>query len=319
VITLADRLIPAVEPGSPGRSAGRLPSRAVSRDFFTLTKPNVMTLLLLTTLCAMLVAARGIPPLGTLVWTLVGGALAAGGAAALNHYLDRDIDGLMSRTSRRPLPNGRIDASHAAIFGICLSVLSVYVLAVFVNPLAALLSLSGNLFYVFVYTRWLKRRTPQNIVIGGAAGAVPPLVGWAAVTGGMGTPALLMFAVVFAWTPPHFWSLALFKRGDYQAAGVPMLPAVRGDAVTRRQILAYTVVLVLASVLFVPLGALGWFYLLAALSLGGIFLIKSIRLVRRPGEQRERARALFFYSLWYLAGIFLAMVIDSLVGRVVSV
>ncbi len=287
------------------------PLGEVVRDYLVLTKPGVMVLLLVTTLCAMLVAAQGVPSLWTLFWTLVGGALASGGAGAINHYVDRDIDAIMTRTRRRPLPAGRVAPEYALLFGIVLSVLAVYVLTAFVNPVAAVLSLSGNLFYVFVYTIWLKRTTPQNIVIGGAAGAVPPLVGWAAVTGQVSVPALLMFLLVFAWTPPHFWALALYKRGDYAAAGVPMLPAVRGEEETRRQILAYTVAMVLASLLFYPLGVLGVPYLVAAMVLGARFLWLVARLYRERSDQL--AKRVFLYSMQYLGLLFAAMVIDAVV------
>jgi protoheme IX farnesyltransferase len=293
------------------RGAMQRPLGEVVRDYLVLTKPGVMVLLLVTTLCAMLVAAQGVPSLWTLFWTLVGGALASGGAGAINHYVDRDIDAIMTRTRRRPLPAGRVAPEYALLFGIVLSVLAVYVLTAFVNPVAAVLSLSGNLFYVFVYTIWLKRTTPQNIVIGGAAGAVPPLVGWAAVTGQVSVPALLMFLLVFAWTPPHFWALALYKRGDYAAAGVPMLPAVRGEEETRRQILAYTVAMVLASLLFYPLGVLGVAYLVAAMVLGARFLWLVARLYRERSDQL--AKRVFLYSMQYLGLLFAAMVIDAVV------
>ena len=293
------------------RVAMQRPLGEVVRDYRVLTKPGVMVLLLVTTLCAMLVAAQGVPSLWTLFWTLVGGALASGGAGAINHYVDRDIDAIMTRTRRRPLPAGRVAPEYALLFGIVLSVLAVYVLTAFVNPVAAVLSLSGNLFYVFVYTIWLKRTTPQNIVIGGAAGAVPPLVGWAAVTGQVSVPALLMFLLVFAWTPPHFWALALYKRGDYAAAGVPMLPAVRGEEETRRQILAYTVAMVLASLLFYPLGVLGVPYLVAAMVLGARFLWLVARLYRERSDQL--AKRVFLYSMQYLGLLFAAMVIDAVV------
>jgi len=312
--TLADRALPVLE-REASRAGARLesvrPLREVLRDYVVLTKPGVMILLLVTTLCAMLVAAQGLPALGTLFWTLLGGALASGGAGALNHYIDRDIDAVMTRTRRRPLPSGRLAPEYALVFGVVLSVLAVYVLTAFVNPVAALLSLAGNLFYVFVYSVWLKRSTPQNIVIGGAAGAVPPLVGWAAVTGQVAIPALLMFLLVFAWTPPHFWALALYKRGDYAAAGVPMLPAVRGEEETRRQILFYTVAMVLTSLLFYPLGVLGLPYLVAASVLGGRFLWLVARLYRERSDQL--AKRVFLYSMQYLGLLFAAMVVDAVV------
>ena len=312
--TLADRALPVLE-REASRAGARLesvrPLREVLRDYVVLTKPGVMILLLVTTLCAMLVAAQGLPALGTLFWTLLGGALASGGAGALNHYIDRDIDAVMTRTRRRPLPSGRLAPEYALVFGVVLSVLAVYVLTAFVNPVAALLSLAGNLFYVFVYSIWLKRSTPQNIVIGGAAGAVPPLVGWAAVTGQVAIPALLMFLLVFAWTPPHFWALALYKRGDYAAAGVPMLPAVRGEEETRRQILFYTVAMVLTSLLFYPLGVLGLPYLVAASVLGGRFLWLVAQLYRERSDQL--AKRVFLYSMQYLGLLFAAMVVDAVV------
>jgi protoheme IX farnesyltransferase len=273
----------------------------------------VLQLLLITTLGAMLIAQAGLPPLSLMFWTLLGGALSAGGAGALNHYMDRDIDAIMTRTKKRPIPGGRVPAVHVPIFGITLTVLAVYVLTVFVNPLAALLALSGNLFYVLVYTKWLKRTTPQNIVIGGAAGAVPPLVGWAAVTNQVGLPALLLFAVIFYWTPPHFWALALFKSTDYAAAKVPMFPEVYGDAETRRHIFLYTVMLVITSLFFYALQVMGLFYFISALILGGIFLYKSYQLTRHPSSQQRLSRALFFYSMQYLGLLFVVMVIDRIV------
>lgn len=312
--TLVDRALPVLERAA-ARARTRVessrPLREVLRDYAVLTKPGVMALLLVTTLCAMLVAAQGLPTLGTLFWTLVGGALASGGAGAINHYVDRDIDAVMTRTRRRPLPAGRVAPEYALVFGVVLSVLAVYVLTAFVNPVAALLSLAGNLFYVFVYTIWLKRLTPQNIVIGGAAGAVPPLVGWAAVTGHLSVAALLMFLLVFAWTPPHFWALALYKRGDYAAAGVPMLPAVRGEEETRRQILFYTVAMVLTSLLFYPLGVLGLPYLVAAAALGVRFLWLVARLYRERSDRL--AKQVFLYSMQYLGLLFAAMVVDAVI------
>jgi protoheme IX farnesyltransferase len=269
-------------------------------------------LLLFTTLAGMLVAIGGLPPARILMWTLVGGARAYGGASAINHYVDRDIDALMSRTRSRPLPGGRLAPVQVALFGVVLTVLAMMVLIAFVNPLAAALSLAGNLFYVFVYTLWLKRATPQNIVIGGAAGSVPPVVGWAAVQSSVGLPALLMFGLIFLWTPPHFWALALFKRGDYAAAGVPMLPAVRGDAETRRQIVLYSITMVATSLLFVPLGGAGPLYLLAALLFGALFIRRVASLWRTRSD--AAARALFVYSIYYLGLIFLALVVDRIAG-----
>ena len=285
-------------------------ARQTVADYVALTKPGILTLLLLTTLGAMLVAAAGFPAFGLVVATLLGGLLAAGGANALNCYLDRDIAALMPRTRRRGTANGRIAPNAALAFGVVLSALAILELGLLVNWLAALLALAGNLFYVFVYTKWLKRATPQNIVIGGAAGAVPPLVGWAAVTGDLSWAAWLMFAAIFTWTPPHFWALALLKQGEYGRAAVPMLPVVAGERATRFQILAYTLVLVPVTLALVPAG-LGSVYLVPALILNGVFLALAWRLWRRPSKRL--ARRTFFWSLWYLALLFVAMVVDRLV------
>jgi protoheme IX farnesyltransferase len=304
-----DRLVArSSESPDDAMGIGRRRARDVAADYVTTTKPGVMVLLLFTTLAAMLVAVGGLPSARILFWTLVGGALASGGASAINHYLDRDIDRLMTRTRNRPLPGGRLAPVQVAIFGGVLTVLSMMALIAFVNPLAAALSLAGNLFYVFVYTRWLKRATPQNIVIGGAAGSVPPVVGWAAVQGSVGLPALLMFGLIFLWTPPHFWALALFKRGDYAAAGVPMLPAVKGDDATRRQIVGYSVAMIATSLLFVPLGGAGPLYLLAALLFGTVFARSVATLWRTHSD--AAARRLFVHSIYYLGLIFLALVVD---------
>jgi heme o synthase len=281
------------------------------RDYVTLTKPRIMTLLLLTGLCGMLVGARSLPPLWLVGVTMLGLALACGGASALNHVLDADIDKLMGkRTRSRPVAAGRVPAPYALEFGLALSALSFVLLAGLVNVLTAALALLGNLFYVFVYTRWLKRSTPQNIVIGGAAGAIPPLVGWAAATGDLTLPALVLFGVVFLWTPPHFWALALLIRRDYAAAGVPMLPVVRGERETARQIVLYTAALVAFTLAPALWGMFGAFYLVAAGALGALFLWLAWRLRRE--RTRERARVLFHYSLAYLALLFVAMAIDPL-------
>jgi protoheme IX farnesyltransferase len=279
------------------------------RDYVTLTKPRIMTLLLLTGAAGMFVGAGGVPPLDTFAVMLVGLALACGGASALNHVIDRDIDRLMGkRTERRPVAAGRIAPSRALEFGLALSALSFVLLAAFVNPLTAVLALVGNLFYVLVYTRWLKRWTPQNIVIGGAAGAMPPLVGYAAATGDLALPALFLFLVVFVWTPPHFWALALLIRREYEAAKVPMLPVVRGERATTRQILLYTVLLV--GVTLLPV--FGWFYLGAAAALGAGFLWLAWRL--RQETTPRRAALTFHYSLAYLALLFVAMALDPIVA-----
>ena len=277
------------------------------RDYLTLTKPRIMTLLLLTGAAGMFVGAQGVPPLGLFAVTMVGLALACGGASALNHVLDRDIDVLMgSRTKERPVASGRVSPEQALEFGILLSAVSFALLASAVNVLTAVLALVGNLFYVLVYTRWLKRSTPQNIVIGGAAGAVPPLVGYAAATGSLALPALWLFLIVFLWTPPHFWALALMIKNAYAAAGVPMLPVVRGDRETARQIVLYSVVMV-AFTVFVGLW-LGPLYTAAALVLGTVFIALSLLL--RRDLSRARAKVLFHYSLLYLALLFAAAALD---------
>jgi heme o synthase len=282
------------------------------RDYVTLTKPRIMSLLLITGAGGMFVGAGGVPRLGDLAAMLVGLALACGGASALNHVLDRDIDRLMGkRTRSRPVATGRVPAARALEFGLVLSALSFALLGSTLNVLTAVLALVGNLFYVLVYTRWLKRSTPQNIVIGGAAGAIPPLVGWAAATGNLTLPALALFAIVFFWTPPHFWALALLIKRDYEAARVPMLPVVRGDRETARQIVLYTVVLVGVTVVPFALGTLGAAYLVAALALGGVFLALAWRL--RAELVPRRAALLFHYSLAYLALLFVAMAVDPLI------
>jgi protoheme IX farnesyltransferase len=285
--------------------------RASWRDYVTLTKPRIMSLLLITGLCAMFVGAQGAPRASLVLATMTGLALACGGASALNHVLDRDIDKLMgARTRARPLAAERMPASRALEFGLTLSAFSFVLLASLVNVLAAVLALVGNLFYVLVYTRWLKRRTPQNIVIGGAAGAVPPLVGWAAATGNLTLPALWLFLIVFFWTPPHFWALALLIRRDYEAARIPMLPVVRGVRETTRQIVLYSLVLVAVTVVPFAWGTLGLAYLGAALLLGGGFLLLAVRL-RREATPRQ-ASVLFHFSLLYLALLFAAMAVDPL-------
>jgi protoheme IX farnesyltransferase len=282
------------------------------RDYVTLTKPRIMSLLLVTGICGMFAGAGGLPPLADLAVMTVGLALACGGASALNHVLDRDIDRLMGkRTRNRPVAQGRIAPERALEFGLALSALSFVLLGSFTNVLTAMLALVGNLFYVLVYTRWLKRSTPQNIVIGGAAGAVPPLVGWAAATGNLTLPALALFAIVFFWTPPHFWALALLIKRDYEAARVPMLPVVRGERETVRQILLYTLVLIAVTVLPFALGTAGAVYLSAALALGAVFLWLAWRL--RAELVPRRAAVLFHYSLLYLALLFAALAVDPLV------
>jgi heme o synthase len=280
------------------------------RDYVTLTKPRIMTLLLLTGAAGMFVGARGVPALGTFAVTMAGLALACGGASALNHVLDRDLDRLMRRTGHRPVAEDRVAPARALEFGLALMAFSFVVLASLVNVLTAALALVGGLFYVLVYTRWLKRSTPQNIVIGGAAGAVPPLVGWAAATGDLTIPALFLFLIVFFWTPPHFWALALVIKRDYEAARVPMLPVVRGDDETAKQIVWYSLVLVGVTLLPFAWHTAGVLYLAAALLLGALFLRLAWRLWRETTT--ARAGALFRYSLLYLALLFVALAIDPL-------
>ncbi len=273
------------------------------RDYVTLTKPRIMTLLLLTGGAGMFVGAQGVPGGALFLAAMAGLALACGGASALNHVLDADIDRLMgARTEKRPVAAGRVTAARGLEFGLALSALSFVLLASTVNVLTAALALVGNLFYVLVYTRWLKRSTPQNIVIGGAAGAVPPLVGYAAATGNLGLPALWLFLIVFLWTPPHFWALALLIKENYAAAKVPMLPVVRGDAETTRQIILYSLVLV-GFTLAVGYW-LGPVYSVSAVLLGGVFLGMAWKLRREP--TRRNAGVLFHYSLLYLALLFVA-------------
>ncbi len=277
--------------------------------FLQLTKPRIILLLLAPTLCAMIVAADGWPSPLLVVATLLGGALAAGAANAFNHYLDRDIDAIMRRTAHRALPAGVLRPRQAVWFGLVLAVLSFVVLAVFANLLAALLAQAAIVFYVFVYTRWLKRSSPSNIVIGGAAGAVPPLVGWAAVTDSVGLLALYLFAIIFYWTPPHFWALSLLIKDDYARARIPMLPVVRGGAETRRQIVLYSLLMVAITLLLVPFQLAGLFYLASAVLLGGLFVFYAVRLLREASA--VAARLLFKYSVVYLYLILAAIVVDQ--------
>jgi protoheme IX farnesyltransferase len=291
---------------------GRSEAVSLLRDYVALTKPRIISLLLLTTVAAMFVADPSGPGAATVLWTMLGGYLAAGGAGAINHYLDRDRDARMARTRRRPLASGRIPPAHGLAFGVALGVLAVVQLALTVNALAAALSLAGLLGYVFVYTAWLKPLTPQNIVIGGAAGAVPPLVGWAAATGALDLDALWLFGIVFLWTPPHFWALALLIKDDYARTGVPMLPVVRGDDATRRQILVYSLVLVAATLLPVATGLFGAVYAVSALTLGAGFVGLAAALLR--SASRRGALRLYLSSLAYLALLFCAMAADRVLG-----
>jgi heme o synthase len=278
--------------------------------YFWLTKPRIIYLLLITTVPAMVLAQQGMPSLWLIVATLIGGSLSAAGANVINCYLDRDIDEIMDRTRRRPLPAGRIEPRHALAFGVILGILGFVWLTFVVNPLSAVLATSGLLFYVFVYTLWLKRTSPQNIVIGGAAGAVPPLVGWAAVTNSVTLGALALFVIIFVWTPPHFWALALRYQTDYARAGVPMLPVVAGGESTRRQIMLYSVALVVVSVAPVILGTVGIFYLVVALVLGVLFIRSAIQVYR--DRSMQSVMGLFHFSIAYLGLLFAAMVVDQL-------
>ena len=288
------------------------PTRIFARDLVALTKPRIISLLLVTTIAPMYVAGR--PSWQLVVVVFIGGYLMAGGANAVNMYLDSDIDDRMARTRLRPIPSGRLTPREVLLFGILLATTATYLLAHFANVLTATLALAGFYFYVFIYTRWLKRSTPQNIVIGGAAGAFPPLVGWAAVTGRIDLLAVYLFLIIFYWTPPHFWALALLKQRDYDRAGVPMAPLVWGERETIRQMLWYTGILVPLTILPVAFGALGVVYLAAAVLLDGAFLLGVIR-VARGGRWMPAAWSLYKFSLLYLALLFGAMVADRLLVR----
>jgi protoheme IX farnesyltransferase len=300
--TVEERPTPA-SPGSVGETL---------RAYLALTKPRIIELLLVTTVPTMVLAQGGVPSIWLMAAVVLGGSLAAGGANTINMYLDRDIDDLMRRTRHRPLPRHAVAPRRALAFGIVLSVVSFVWLTVTVNLLSALLAASAIGFYVFVYTLWLKRSTPQNIVIGGAAGCVPVLVAWAAVTGTVEVPALVLFAIVFYWTPPHFWALALRYRGDYAAASVPMLPVVRGEAETARQIVVYTILLVVVSLLLFPAARMGLIYLVAAVVLGAAFVWSAVRVMRNTSDGRAAIR-LFRFSISYLTLLFAAVAADSLV------
>jgi heme o synthase len=281
------------------------------RSYLALTKPRIVELLLVTTLPTMFVARRGVPAVTLMVATLVGGALAAGGANTLNMVVDRDIDRLMHRTRHRPLVTGEVSPRAAVVFALVLEIVAFVELLVAVNLLSAVLALSATLFYVFVYTLWLKRTSTQNIVIGGAAGAVPVLVGWSAVTGRLGWAPVVLFAVIFLWTPPHFWALAIRYRDDYRIAQVPMLPAVATFARTARSILVYTVLLVVASLVFAVVGHMGALYVAAATALGALFVVLALRL--QHDQSLNAAMSLFHYSITYLTLLFVAMAGDVLI------
>lgn len=285
--------------------------RQRARDFFLLTKPLIVALLLVTTFAGLVAGGKSWPGAGLAFWTLLGGALAAGGSSALNQYIDRELDKNMQRTSKRPIPAGRLTSAEGLAFGLGLCLASYYVLASLVNLLAALLSLAGILYYVIFYSVLLKRATVQNIVIGGGAGAIPPMVGWAAATGSLNLAAWILFAIVFMWTPPHFWALAIVRQKDYAGAGVPMLPVVRGEAETRWQILIYTIALVAVTLLLPLFRFAGNIYLGAALLLGGSLITAAWRVWRVPGNRV--AWGMYRWSSMYLAFIFLALIVDSLI------
>jgi heme o synthase len=278
------------------------------RDYLSLTKPRVISLLLVTTVAAMFIANRGVPPVWTVIFTIIGGYLAAGGANAINCFLDRDIDVLMERTQNRALPRRRMKPEQALHFGLVISLLSFFVLWWGVNLLSAVLAWTGIFYYVFIYTRWLKRKSVQNVVIGGAAGAIPPLVGWAAVTGSLSLEALWLYFVIYFWTPPHFWALAIVRRDDYSRAGLPMLPVLHGSRVTGQKIVHYSVflfVLTLAPVLLVPSS---WLYAISAVILGGLLIFYAVRLLRQ--HNREGTWQFYKYSMVYLGLLFMAMVLQ---------
>jgi protoheme IX farnesyltransferase len=280
--------------------------------FIALTKPRIIELLLVTTVPTMIVAEQGMPSIWLIIATVIGGTLAAGGANAINMYVDRDIDALMERTKRRPLVTGLVRPTEALVFAIALEVLAFVWLWSLVNLLSAVLAVSACLFYVFVYTLWLKRRTSRNIVIGGAAGAVPVLVGWAAVTDSLGWAPVVLFAIIFYWTPPHFWALAIRYKDDYQAAGVPMLPSVADLHTVAVRILGYTVLLWALTIVFSPVADMGMIYLVSALVLGAIFTLMALGLLRVPTTQK--AMRLFHYSITYVTLLFGAMAVDQLVA-----
>lgn len=286
-------------------------SQNVIRDYITLTKPRIILLLLVTAMAGMFLASQGVPDLLLALWVLIGGSLASGGANAINHALDHDIDELMSRTSNRPVVNGRVSERNAIAFGVGLNVAAFALMGTLVNPLSAILTLLATFIYVFVYTLGLKRTSTQNIVIGGASGAIPPLVGWAAVTGTIGIPGLYLFAIVFFWTPPHFWALSLLIKDDYARANIPMLPVVVGIPETKKSIFMYTILVTAVSMMFVVTQAVGYIYLISALVLGLIWIYYSYKLLRSDGI--NGAKAAYLYSLAYLGLLFIAVMVDSAV------
>jgi protoheme IX farnesyltransferase len=300
--------------GELAGAAAPLTVRGVARrtlDFVLLSKPIIVALLLVTTYAGMVVGGGQIPSLSLTFWTMLGGALAAGGSSALNQYIDRNVDGAMQRTAKRPLPDGRLTPAEALAYGLGAVLLSFYLLVTFVNLLAALLSLAGMVYYVLLYSVWLKHATVQNIVIGGGAGAIPPLVGWAAASGSLNIPSLFLFAIVFLWTPPHFWALALVRKKDYARAGVPMLPVIQGEAVTRKQIFIYTLELVALTLLMPLFKITGSLFLISAVLLGAWLISTAYRVLRHGGN--KVAWKMYRYSSMYLAFLFLALVLDVLI------
>lgn len=296
--------IQSVEVGKPNNL------RALFKSYMELMKPRIVLLLLFTTVTTMVIAANGIPRLDILIPTLIGGAFAAAGASAINQYIDRDMDALMARTARRPIPSGRVTPLNALLFGMGLLAWSVLVLAMWVNWLTAVLALFGGLYYVILYTLILKRNTVVNILIGGGAGAVPVLVGWAAVTGTLSFQAFILFAIIFYWTPPHSWALALLVNKDYTLANVPMMPVAHGEEATRRQILLYSVQLVLITLLPLPFKFLGAIYIVAAALLGIGMIYTAVKLIQRANG--AAARTMYKYTTSYLAFLFLVMIVDRL-------
>jgi protoheme IX farnesyltransferase len=285
--------------------------RQTIANYVDLMKPHVTMLLLGVTVAAMAIANQGLPPLLLVIPTLLGGAMAAGSANCINCYIDRDIDQIMGRTQRRSLPSGRVEPRQALVFGIVLGLCSLIIFAIFVNWLSAVLACSAILFYIFVYTLALKRTSTQNIVIGGAAGAVPALIGWAAITNNLNLPAIWLFAIIFFWTPPHFWALSLLIQKDYEKANIPMLPVVKGEAETRKQILLYTLLLLVITLVLFIMGTMGYLYLAGAILLGGGLVYLAIRLWH--DHSKKWARTLFWYSNMYLAALFAIMVIDRVI------
>jgi heme o synthase len=295
--------------GATETKAVPLNRRQRTRDFFALSKPLIVGLLLITTYGGLVIGGKAWPSLYLTFWTLLGGALAAGGSSALNQFIDRELDKNMQRTAKRPIADGRLTGAEGLAFGLGLSLVSYYLLACFVNGLAALLSLAGIIYYVILYSLWLKKATVQNIVIGGGAGAIPPMVGYAAATGNLGWTAWILFAIIFMWTPPHFWALAIVRMRDYENAGVPMLPVVRGELETRRQIFVYTIELVIVTLLLPILNLAGMFYLVSALVLGGALLYAAWAVWKHGGN--KLAWRMYKWSSTYLVFIFLAIMIDA--------